>query len=117
MSTHDVEAEGAQAGLRPQNNSRALAAEVIRIKAEFATRKAAWMSTIRARLAEGPATTMQLAEACGCDGHGSFSTFLNARKRAGTLRVVGYVQGPTGFPNSLWEWARDNPDSQRRCES
>ena len=36
-------------------------AEVARIKAGFAARNASWMSTIRARLAAGPATTRQLA--------------------------------------------------------
>jgi hypothetical protein len=81
-------------------------AEVARIKAGFAARNALWTSTIRARLAAGPATTRQLAAACGCDSRSSFPTFLYVHKRAGTLRIAGYVPGPTGFPNALWEWAR-----------
>jgi len=78
------------------------AAEVARIKSDFAARDAAWLAAVRGRLADGHATTRELAEACGCDSRGAFTAFLYALKRAGTLVVVGSRPGPTGFPNSLW---------------
>jgi hypothetical protein len=101
MSIHDMEAESAQARLGDDVHTPA--DDVARIKAEFAARNEAWMSTIVARLAQGPASTMALADVCGCAGRGAFSNFLHAQKKAGRLRVVGYAVGPTGFPNSLWE--------------
>ena len=89
------------------------AAEVARIKAEFAARNAAWMAAIRAKLERGPATTGQLAETCGCGIKGPFSTFLSALRRAGVLEVIGTRPGPMGFPNLLWEWARDSGGRHR----
>ena len=91
-----------------QDDPCALAAEVARIKAEFAARDATWMAAIRARLEQGPATTRQLAEACGSVVKGPFSAFLYALRRAGVLVVAGTTPGPTGFPISLWEAARDS---------
>ena len=84
------------------------AAEVARIKAQYAARDAAWLAAIHARLAQGPATMRQLAEACGCRINGTFSGFLYALKRAGRLAVVGTTVGPTGAPNFLWGWAGDD---------
>jgi hypothetical protein len=84
------------------------AAEVARIKAETAARDAAWLAAIRGRLEQGPATSRELSEACGCGAvSGSFSTFLAALRRSRRLVIVGMAPGPTGIPNLLWEWARD----------
>jgi hypothetical protein len=85
------------------------AAEVARIKADFAARDTAWLLAIRARLAQGPATSRQLAEACGCSSiRGPFSGFLTALKRSGKVVVVGTAIGPTGSPGALYEWAGDD---------
>lgn len=80
------------------------AAEVARIRAEGAARDAAWLLAIRARLREGPAITAELAEACQVDRKlkGTFSTFIFAHKRAGTLVTVGTRPGPSGYPNAVW---------------
>src|SRR5262249_34907372 len=81
------------------------AAEVARIKADFAARHAAWLAAIRARLAQGPATSRQLAEECGCRPRDwAFSAFLTELKRAGRLVVVGTTKGPAGSPCSLFKW-------------
>ena len=86
------------------------AAEVARIKAEYAARNAAWLASIRARLAQGPATARQLAEACGRGSgiRGPFSGFLTELKRSGKLVVVGTAIGPSGSPGALYEWAGDD---------
>ena len=81
------------------------AAEVARIKAAFAAREATWMARVRARLTYGPATTRQLADACGCKIKGSFLKFLQTHKREGTMVVIGTMPGPRGLPNAIWEWA------------
>jgi hypothetical protein len=79
------------------------AAEVARIKAEFAARDAAWMAVITPRLATGPATTGELAEACGVGrGNKTFRTFLAKQRNAGVLVVIGTKPGPSGWPNSEW---------------
>src|SRR5262249_20248669 len=85
------------------------AAEVARIKAEAAARKAAWLAAIRARLAQGPATSRQLAEACGCrSSNGSFGMLLVTLKHAGRLVVVGTTIGAKGSAIPLLEWAGDD---------
>ena len=79
------------------------ATQVARIKAEFASRDAAWWEAIKERLARGPATSSALAIACGIDRiRGPFSTFLIKQKRTGALIVVGTQLGPSGWPNNLW---------------
>jgi len=77
------------------------AAEVARIKAQYAAPDAAWLFAIRTRLEQGPATMRQLAEACGCRINGTFSGFLYALRRAGRLAVVGRSVGPTGAQFSV----------------
>ena len=60
------------------------ATQVARIKAEFASRDAAWWEAIKERLARGPATSSALAIACGIHRiRGPFSTFLIKQKRTG----------------------------------
>src|SRR5262245_10196032 len=84
------------------------AAAVARIKAEFAARGTAWTATIRARLAQGPATSRQLADACGCGLKGSFSGLLTALKRAGKVMAVGTTVNRTGSRVVLLAWVRES---------
>lgn len=82
------------------------AAEVARIRAEFAARDARWMSLIKLRLAKGPATSAELASVCLIKSdkyHKSvFAAFLFNQKVRGQLVVVGKRIGPTGYPNNEW---------------
>lgn len=80
------------------------AAEVARIKGEFAARDAAWMAIVEGRLKQGPALSGELAFICGIDrkNKGVFSTFLQKQRSAGKLVVVGTQLGPNGWPNNLW---------------
>ena len=78
------------------------ASEVARIKADFAARNAMWMVVVRARLREGPAITVELAEACGERSRGPFSHWLHTQKRAGNVIAVGSKVGPNGALNTIW---------------
>ena len=83
------------------------AAEVARIKADFAARDAAWRLAIRARLAQGAATSQQLVDACGSSIEGPFWSFHYDLRREGVLVAVGITPGPKG-DEFLWEWAGDD---------
>jgi hypothetical protein len=78
------------------------AAEVARIRAEFAARNETWLRTVRERLRKGPALSVELAAACGERNRGPFSTWLHDQKKAGTLVAVGSKVGPTGSLNTVW---------------
>jgi hypothetical protein len=85
-----------------QDGPRSLAVEVARIKAEFAARNAAWTAASRARLEQSPATSRQLAEACGCSVNGPFSGFLSTLRSAGRLLVVGTIRGRQDLRVRYW---------------
>lgn len=58
-----------------------------RVRAEALRDAAKWLAAIRSRLLQGPATSTELAEVCGCEVRGPFGPFLHELLKLATLTV------------------------------
>ena len=73
------------------------------IKAAYAEEQTWYKRNIEERLSQGPASTHELAAACGVRGARVYHRFRRALSTHPRVRRCGEAKGPTGHINIVWE--------------